>query len=83
MPMRKRASLAPEEVDDLHRATRDVICAALPVLRQRVPPRFETQIRDFLAVHLRGGQPCPRCGHRISEIKAGGSVTSFCRGCQV
>ncbi len=83
LPMRKRASLAAEEIDDLYRATRDVIAAALPVLRHRVPPLFETQVRDFLAVHLRGGQPCPRCGRRISEIKAGGSVTSFCRGCQV
>jgi formamidopyrimidine-DNA glycosylase len=52
------------------------------VLRERVPPTFETQVRDFLAVHLKGGTPCPRCGTRISEIKAGGFVTSYCRGCQ-
>ena len=31
---------------------------------------------------LKGGQPCPRCGTRITEVKAGGFVTSFCRGCQ-
>ena len=52
------------------------------ILRERVPPTFETQVRDFLAVHNKGGQPCPRCGTRITEVKAGGFITSFCRGCQ-
>jgi formamidopyrimidine-DNA glycosylase len=82
LPFRKRASLADEEVDELYRATRETLGAAIEVLRRRVPPTFEEQVRDFLAVHLKGGQPCPRCGTRISEVKAGGFVTSFCRGCQ-
>jgi formamidopyrimidine-DNA glycosylase len=56
--------------------------AAIDTLRARVPPTFEQQVRDFLAVHMKGGQPCPRCGTRISEVKAGGFVTSYCRGCQ-
>jgi formamidopyrimidine-DNA glycosylase len=82
LPFRKRASLANEEVDELYRATRETLATAIGVLRQRVPPTFEDQVRDFLAVHLKGGQPCPRCGTRISEVKAGGFVTSYCRGCQ-
>ncbi|HXW03821.1 MAG TPA: DNA-formamidopyrimidine glycosylase family protein [Vicinamibacterales bacterium] len=82
LPLRKRASLADEEIDELYRATRSTLAMAVAVLRDRVPPTFETQVRDFLAVHLKGGQPCPRCGTRISEVKPGGFVTSFCRGCQ-
>jgi formamidopyrimidine-DNA glycosylase len=82
LPMRRRSSLADEEVDELYRAARRVLTDAIAVLRDRVPPTFEVQVRDFLAVHLKGGTPCPRCGTRISEIKAGGFVTSFCRGCQ-
>jgi formamidopyrimidine-DNA glycosylase len=82
LPFRKRASLAAEEVDELYRATRETLATAIEVLRRRVPPTFEDQVRDFLAVHLKGGQPCPRCGTRISEVKAGGFVTSYCRGCQ-
>jgi formamidopyrimidine-DNA glycosylase len=82
LPFRKRSSLANEEVDELYRATRETLAKAIEVLRQRVPPTFEDQVRDFLAVHLKGGQPCPRCGTRISEVKAGGFVTSYCRGCQ-
>jgi formamidopyrimidine-DNA glycosylase len=82
LPFRKRSTLAAEEVDALYLAARSTISTAIEVLRDRVPPTFETQVRDFLAVHLRGGQACPRCGTRITEVKAGGFVTSYCRGCQ-
>ena len=82
LPARSRASLAPEEIDELYRAMRRVVEEAQETLRDRVPPTFEKQIRDFLAVHGHGGSPCPRCGTRISEIKGGGHVTNFCRGCQ-
>jgi formamidopyrimidine-DNA glycosylase len=82
LPFRKRSTLADEEVDALYTAARTTVADAIEVLRQRVPPTFETQVRDFLAVHMKGGQACPRCGTRITEVKAGGFVTSFCRGCQ-
>jgi formamidopyrimidine-DNA glycosylase len=81
-PFRKRSSLAPEEIDTLYEATRSVLGSAVEVLRQRVPPTFETQVRDFLAVHRRGGEPCPRCGTRISEVSSRSEATSWCRGCQ-
>jgi formamidopyrimidine-DNA glycosylase len=82
LPFRKRASLASEEVDALYTATRATLADAIEVLRARVPPTFEKQVRDFLKVHDKGGQPCPRCGTRITEVKAGGFITSYCRGCQ-
>ena len=82
LPFRKRTSLAPEEVDELYRATRATLANAIDVLRERVPPTFEKQVRDFLAVHDKGGQPCPRCGTRITQINPGGHITSYCRGCQ-
>jgi formamidopyrimidine-DNA glycosylase len=82
LPFRKRATLADEEIDELYRQMRSTLATAIEVLRERVPPTFEQQVRDFLAVHMKGGQPCPRCGTRITEVKAGGFVTSYCRGCQ-
>ena len=82
LPFRKRSTLADEEVDELYRAMGSTLAHAIEVLRERVPPTFEKQVRDFLAVHGHGGQPCPRCGTRITEVKAGGFVTSYCRGCQ-
>ena len=82
LPFRKRATLATEEIDALYSGMRSTVDHAVDVLRERVPPTFESQVRDFLAVHMKGGQPCPRCGTRITEVKAGGFVTSYCRGCQ-
>ena len=82
LPFRKRSTLGTDEVDALHAATRETMTHAIEELRARVPPTFEKQARDWLAVHDKGGQPCPRCGTRISEVKPGGFVTSFCRGCQ-
>ncbi len=82
LPFRKRSSLAAEEVDALYAATRTTLADAIAILRDRVPPTFERQVRDFLAVHDKGGQPCPRCGTRITEVRAGGFITSYCRGCQ-
>lgn len=81
-PMRTRSSLAPDEVDALHHATRTVLPWAIEELRRRVPPRYEVEVRDFLRVHRKGGSPCPRCGTTISEISPGGFVTSWCRTCQ-
>ena len=82
LPFRKRSSLAAEEVDALYAATGRTMARAIETLRARVPPTFEKQARDWLAVHDKGGEPCPRCGTKISEVKPGGFVTSFCRGCQ-
>jgi len=81
-PFRKRSSLAPEEIDALYASTRSVLARAINILRERVPPTFETQVRDFLAVHRRGGEACPRCGTRISEVSSRSEATSWCRGCQ-
>jgi len=81
-PFRKRSSLATEEVDDLYAAMRSTLPEAIELLRRRVPPAFEKQVRDHLAVHNRGGEACPRCGTKITAVKAGGFPTGFCRGCQ-
>ena len=81
-PFRKRTSLSDTEVDRLYRAMRDVLEEAIAVLRPRVGSQFEIEVRDFLQIHRRGGQPCPRCGRPISELHARQRITSFCRGCQ-
>ena len=81
-PFRKRSSVAPEEVDALYEATRSTLARASDILRERVPPTFEKQVRDFLAVHRRGGEACPRCGTRLSEVSSRSEATTWCRGCQ-
>jgi formamidopyrimidine-DNA glycosylase len=82
-PFRKRSSLAIEESERLWRSCHETLDWAIDELRVRVPPRFEVQARDFLRVHRKGGQACPRCGATLAEVAPGGFVTTWCRSCQV
>jgi formamidopyrimidine-DNA glycosylase len=80
-PLRRRSSLRPEDVDRLYAAMRLVLEDAKVRLRKLVPPDIQLQHREFLKVHLRGGEPCPRCGRELRQI-GGDEATTFCRGCQ-
>ena len=80
-PFRRRSSLAGEEVDALYAAIHETLAWSVDILRARVPPTFEKQVRDHLRVHLRGGLPCLRCGAAISQV-GGREATSYCRACQ-
>ena len=82
LPFRKRSTLAAEEIDTLYEAMRSTLEASVTLLRERVPPTFEKQVRDHLAVHNRGGEACRRCGSRITLVSAGGFPTGYCRTCQ-
>jgi formamidopyrimidine-DNA glycosylase len=79
---RKRTSLADEEIVRLFEAMQSVLREAIATLRERVGTQIHREVRDFLAIHGKGGQPCPVCGGTISEIKARGRLTNFCRTCQ-
>ena len=46
----------------------------MDVLRERVPPTSRPQVRDFLAVHNKGGHRAPM-RHAITEVSPGGFVT--------
>jgi formamidopyrimidine-DNA glycosylase len=81
-PFRRRPSLSGEEVAQLHTAMRDVLLEAIHTLRERVGEAIDVEVRDFLAVHGKAGQPCPRCGTPISEVKRQRRATQFCRTCQ-
>lgn len=38
--------------------------------------------QDRFLVHLREGEPCPRCGNRIRKMRAAGRGTYVCERCQ-
>ena len=80
-PFRKRSTLTDADVERLYHAMRSVLADAVERLRVLVPPETETQHREFLKVHLRGGEPCPRCGRELRQI-GGREATTFCRTCQ-
>jgi formamidopyrimidine-DNA glycosylase len=80
-PFRKRSTLTDADVERLYASMRSVLADAIDRLRVLVPPDIQTQHREFLKVHLRGGEPCPRCGRELRQI-GGREATTFCRTCQ-
>lgn len=81
-PFRKRTSLSAEEVERLHASMRSTLASAVDQVRRDMGEDIHLKPRDFFEVHMRGGQPCRRCGTAISEITAHQRITSFCRTCQ-
>ena len=83
LPLRKRSTLKPDDITRLHASTQRVLHDAVAAIEAQPEWVSHKQDRSFMKVHMKGGQACPRCGHRISELTAHGEVTDFCRGCQV
>ena len=81
-PFRKRKALSEDELRRIHKESRRVVLDAMKVLKERMGQDIHVKIRDFLKVHNRGGEPCPRCGHAISQVTANRRITSYCRRCQ-
>ena len=81
-PFRKRTALSAAEIEQVYAAMRAVLIEAIEILRRRVGADIHLELRDFLAVHGKGGQPCPRCGTRISQLKGQDYYANFCRSCQ-
>jgi formamidopyrimidine-DNA glycosylase len=81
-PYRKRTSLTPDEVDRLYDAMRACLLTAIEQVRAEMGEDIHLKPRDFLAVHMKTGEPCPRCGTTISLVGANQRITNFCRQCQ-
>ena len=61
---------------------RSVLSQTIATLRDRVGEAIDVEVRDFMSVHGKAGQPCPRCGSPVSEVKRQRAATHFCRTCQ-
>ncbi len=82
-PYRKRTSLSDDEIERLYEALGKVFAWATPLVAEQMREELNyEERRDFLKIHRRGGEPCPVCGTRITEITAGQRITNFCRNCQ-
>lgn len=81
-PYRKRTQLTPTEVERLYAAMRSTLLDAVDKVRVAMQESIEREPRNFLAVHMRAGEPCPRCGTPISVVQANQRITNFCRTCQ-
>ncbi len=81
-PFRRRKELSSEEIGRLHEAVYAVPRKAVDTLRERMGDAVHLKPRDFLAVHNKRDEACPRCGGRISQITARQRITSYCLRCQ-
>lgn len=81
-PYRKRTRLTPEETDRLYQAMQATLRQAIDQVRAEMGENIYLKPRDFLAVHMKTGEPCPRCGAPISLVGANQRITNFCRTCQ-
>ena len=82
-PRRSAASLTSDELIRLHEAIRQVLAEGI-ALRGTQRDLFG---RKGQAIHRRNifeksGQPCPRCGARISYLRISGRNTFYCPDCQ-
>jgi formamidopyrimidine-DNA glycosylase len=81
-PYRKRTQLTAEEQERLFVAIQNTLRAATETVRSEMGENIYLKPREFLAVHMKTGEPCPRCGTAISLISANQRITNFCRTCQ-
>jgi formamidopyrimidine-DNA glycosylase len=84
-PVALTASLSPEEVERLRRATRETLALWTGRLRRDAGDKFPekvTAFREEMAVHGRHGKPCPVCGSPVQRIVYAENETNYCARCQ-
>ena len=69
-PFKKVTRFSEDEKRSLHRAVYSVPESAVEVLRKRVGDQIHRKIRDFLKIHGKKNEKCPRCGSNTIVITA-------------
>ncbi|HYW22525.1 MAG TPA: DNA-formamidopyrimidine glycosylase family protein [Terriglobales bacterium] len=82
LPLRRRASLKPDDEAALYEAIPAVLRRSIDAIVANPDYDESKQNRSFMNVHGRGGKDCPRCGHRVSQLGSNREPLNFCRGCQ-
>lgn len=81
-PFRKKTDLSEGELKKVYEAIPTVLNRAKKIVAERMGTQIHLKIRDFLLVHGKGGEPCPRCGQKIATVGTWQRATNFCRHCQ-
>ena len=84
-PVKRTHQLTDDEVDRLHRATREVLDDWVSRLRTATGAGFPEKVTAFrpeFAVHGKHGQPCPVCGTPVQRIRSADNETNYCPRCQ-
>jgi len=84
-PLRLTPQLTPEEIERLHRATRQTLDHWIERLQVEAGDRFPekvTAFREGMAVHGRYRKPCPVCGSPVQRIRYAANEVNYCATCQ-
>jgi len=84
-PVMLTQRMKPEEISQLHEATKRTLTLWTEKLRAETGSKFPERVTAFrpgMAVHGRYGQPCPRCSTKIQRIRYASNETNYCAPCQ-
>jgi formamidopyrimidine-DNA glycosylase len=82
-PVRFVHTLTDAELARMYRSIVEVLSEAIQQIRTQIGNSlFTDDIRDFLKVYKRTGEPCLVCGAKISEIRYANTRTYYCPVCQ-
>jgi len=82
-PIRYVSTLDDDEIGRLHASIRTILSDAVAQIRVRAGGVvLDGHRRDIMKIYKKTGQPCPRCGNRIAEIRYAQTRTYYCPVCQ-
>jgi len=84
-PVALTQKLSNDQIQRLHRATREVMASWVELLRTQAGDEFPEKVTAFrpeMAVHGKFGRPCPVCGNKVQRIRYAENETNYCPGCQ-
>ena len=84
-PVKLTQKMTAEEIERLHRATRDSLVEWIERLRKDAGDGFPEKVTAFrkdMAVHGRYKESCPRCGTKVQRIRYASNETNYCPTCQ-
>jgi formamidopyrimidine-DNA glycosylase len=86
-PLRAAGRLKRSEIERLHAAIVETLEAGIArqgssIDNYRDANGAEGQMQNRFQIHLREGEPCPRCGSTVRKMRAAGRGTYFCPRCQ-
>jgi formamidopyrimidine-DNA glycosylase len=86
-PLKPAGRLRGEELQRLRDSIVDVLEEGIEsfgasIDRYRDANGDEGQMQNRFQIHLREGEPCPRCGSTVRKMRAAGRGTYFCPRCQ-
>ena len=82
LPFRRKATLSDSEIASLFESMKKVLTRYRDLLSNWSLDQLSREKRDFLMIHGKGGDVCPLCGGRISEVTANRFKTNYCQTCQ-